>query len=48
MSTLERVALIFIALMAGLDLYARWTGETFSLDLLSQNQLGKRITAAGG
>jgi hypothetical protein len=46
MGGLEKAALIFLALMVGLDLFGRWTGRSFSLNLLGQNQLGNNITAA--
>jgi len=43
---LEKFGAALLIVVIGLDLYGRWTGATFSIDLLHPNQLGKAITDA--
>lgn len=46
MTGLEKFGAALLIVVIGLDLYGRWTGATFSIDLLHPNQLGKAITDA--
>ena len=46
MTGLEKAALIFLVVLVGLDLFGRWTGRSFSLDLLHPNQIGGTINQA--
>lgn len=40
MSMLERAVAVLFVLVIALDLYGRWTGKGFTLNLLGSNQIG--------
>ena len=46
MSGQQKALAIFVVLVVGLFLYGRWTGKSFSLQLLGQNQLGASVNAS--
>jgi hypothetical protein len=39
-------AVILAIILIGLDLFGRWTGATFSLNLLGFNQIGSTVKGA--
>ena len=39
-------AVVLAIILIGLDLFGRWTGATFTLDILKPNQIGSTIKGA--
>ena len=48
LSGFGKLGAIFVVLMAGLDLYARATGQEFTLDLLNPTNVGNYIKSQAG